>query len=294
MIVSAETGGLGNRIKSWVSATRMAGDAAVYWPVTANMPARFNDLFANDVAVQDIPDGAQVYASWRLAIFPDDEANIPRRFAVVGGGAHPILRSMAKRLWALQGRPNDRYKYMVFAKKHSKTSARRDGRNIDFEYSRIPQALRDTYRPLFDRIAVNDSIAKRVTQWWTEFGGDDVVGVQIRTWRDDARRHRKYHLPAESRLDALLNSLQSRRIFIVSDSDDSIDALKEKLGPDRVLSYARATRRIDSWQSSNGVQEDLIDMLLLSRTHSILASYMSTFSETAWWLGGAKADVEVF
>jgi hypothetical protein len=40
--------------------------------------------------------------------------------------------------------------------------------------------------------------------------------------------------------------------------------------------------------------EDLIDMLLLSRCEELFASYLSTFSETAWWLGGAKAKVAVF
>jgi hypothetical protein len=40
--------------------------------------------------------------------------------------------------------------------------------------------------------------------------------------------------------------------------------------------------------------EDLIDMLLLSRTDRLFASYLSTFSETAWWLGGARANVSVF
>jgi len=38
----------------------------------------------------------------------------------------------------------------------------------------------------------------------------------------------------------------------------------------------------------------LIDMLLLSRTKRLFASYLSTFSETAWWLGGTTAEVEVF
>ena len=37
-----------------------------------------------------------------------------------------------------------------------------------------------------------------------------------------------------------------------------------------------------------------IDMLLPSRTQQMFVSYMSTFSEVAWWMGGASADVSVF
>ena len=48
MIVSTETGGLGNRIKSWVSAMRLDGHARAYWEVLPNMPAAFSELFVND------------------------------------------------------------------------------------------------------------------------------------------------------------------------------------------------------------------------------------------------------
>ena len=88
-------------------------------------------------------------------------------------------------------------------------------------------------------------------------------------------------------------SAQSR-FLIVSDSDDVVAELGARFGAERVLSYPRKTARNASWQSVAGIAEDLIDMLLLARTERLLASYLSTFSETAWWLGGARADVEVF
>ena len=37
-----------------------------------------------------------------------------------------------------------------------------------------------------------------------------------------------------------------------------------------------------------------IDMLVLARTRTMFASYSSTFSEAAWWLGGATASVSVY
>ena len=43
-----------------------------------------------------------------------------------------------------------------------------------------------------------------------------------------------------------------------------------------------------------GIKEDLVDMLLLARTQRLFASYLSTFSEVAWWLGGTTARVSVF
>ena len=80
----------------------------------------------------------------------------------------------------------------------------------------------------------------------------------------------------------------------MSDADEIIGELAGRYGARRVLQFPRATPRRDSWRASEGVREDLIDMLLLARTRRLYASYLSTFSEAAWWLGGARADVDVF
>ena len=165
MVVSTEPAGLGNRIKSWVSAMRLGADVRVYWPLSPIMPARFGDLFANDCEVDEVPDGAREYVSWRLVILPEDAAHLPRGFAVVGAGANRLVRGTGKLLWQLRGRKTDRYRYMVFPKKHSRRSARADARHIDFEYGRIPEYFRSVYCPLFDQIRVLPSIAERVSAW---------------------------------------------------------------------------------------------------------------------------------
>jgi hypothetical protein len=84
------------------------------------------------------------------------------------------------------------------------------------------------------------------------------------------------------------------RFFVVSDSDEVAPALRAQYGARRILEFPRHTARAASWQSVHGITEDLIDMLLLSRTQRLFASYLSTFSEAAWWLGGARARVAVF
>jgi hypothetical protein len=82
--------------------------------------------------------------------------------------------------------------------------------------------------------------------------------------------------------------------FVVSDSDDAVSQLQERYGRERVLHFPRSTARLDSWCSVEGVREDLIDMLLLARSSCLFVTYFSTFGETAWWLGGARAAVAVF
>jgi hypothetical protein len=148
--------------------------------------------------------------------------------------------------------------------------------------------------PLFRRIAVQPAIMARAAEWGAQLDAD-TIGVQIRTWRDYPRRYRKYHLPAVRRLVTLLDAAPPRsRFLVVSDADEVIGDLEARYGTERVLHFPRTTPRRDSYGLAEGAREDLIDMLLLARTRTLYASYLSTFSEVAWWLGGATANVAVF
>jgi hypothetical protein len=293
--VSAEVAGLGNRIKSWVSAMRLGNDVRVYWPVNHYMPAKFNDLFAGDCEIDTIAEGAETYAAWRLHLLPEDLEHIPAGFSVAGAGSNPLVRGIGKAWWKLTGSRSDRYDYMLFPKSYSPDHTRADARHIDLEYGRIPDYFKRVYVPLFERITPRPELQARADEWVSENINDNVVGVQVRTWRDEPRRYRKYHLPARKRLFSLMQACDpSARFVVVSDADEILQELADKFGKQRILSFPRRTSRNGSWQHVDGVVEDLIDMLILSRTQTMFASYLSTFSETAWWLGGAKGSVRVF
>jgi len=295
LVIASEIGGLGNRFKAWVSALRISPDARVHWPTNDVMPADFSQLFENDCGIGEIPDGAQVYASWRLHLEPEDLAHLPQGFTAVGSSTHPLIRALGKSWWSLTGRKNDRYRYMIFPKSHSRRMTRADGKHVDLEYERIPAYFRELYGSLFQQIRVRPEIMRRADQWARANLDERVIGVQVRSWRDDARRHRKYHLPAMKRLHALMrNAGGDARFLVVSDSDQVVLDLAREFGNDRMLKFSRSTDREASWAGPEGITEDLIDMLLLSRCHFIFASYLSTFSEAAWWFGGAKARVSVF
>ena len=97
------------------------------------------------------------------------------------------------------------------------------------------------------------------------------------------------------RLAKLLDAAPAKsRFLVVSDADEVIGDLEARYGAERVLHFPRSIPRSDSFRAADGTREDLIDMLLLARTRTLYASYLSTFSEVAWWLGGATANVAVF
>ncbi len=295
MIVSTETGGLGNRIKSWVSAMRLDGHARVYWEVLPNMPAAFSELFVNDCQVHAVPPEADIYKSWRLAVLPEDEKFLPKGFSTVGASTHPIYRGIGKAWWKLKGKPSDRYQYMVYPKGHSKHSTRSDARHIDLEYTRIPGEICSNYTSFFKQIKIRPEIINRVNTWADENLEKNVIGLQVRTWRDYERRYRKYYMPARKRLRHLLDkSDKNTKFLVVSDSDEVGPSLSKIYGKNRILQFPRSTKRLASWTSVDGISEDLIDLLLLAKTQQMFVSYLSTFGEVAWWIGGTKATVSVF
>ena len=102
-----------------------------------------------------------------------------------------------------------------------------------------------------------------------------------------------YRASDSGRWAKLASNVQWRRLVLLLLREIVVE-LRAAYGESRVLCFDRHTSRNASWQSVEGISEDLIDMLLLARTTRFYASYLSTFSEAAWWLGGAKADVSVF
>lgn len=58
------------------------------------------------------------------------------------------------------------------------------------------------------------------------------------------------------------------------------------------MSYPTRTTRGDR-NSTEGIQDALIDMLLLAKNAELRVSKLSTFSEVAWWFGQCNANVEI-
>jgi hypothetical protein len=58
------------------------------------------------------------------------------------------------------------------------------------------------------------------------------------------------------------------------------------------MHYPKRTA-VNDRTSREGMQDILIDLLLLSRNKHLVASYLSTFPELAWWLGGCQATVSI-
>ena len=91
-------------------------------------------------------------------------------------------------------------------------------------------------------------------------------------------------------------AIASGAAFLLAQTLDVVifDRLRARYGSERTLAAPRTTLRAQSWSSPQGIADDLLEMLLLAQTRRMFLSYLSTFGEAAWWLGGARAAVTVF
>jgi len=251
--------GIGNKIKGIVSAKRLVGCNRVFWSELdkAVFPTKNVNYYFPDLEEVDTMDGSYWRGSWRMGLKPGD---IPIGFAKTD-----------KYWWHYMNEP-------VFPIPHQ-------GLAIDMEYNRIPEPLKSEYSRIFSELRIADHILEVVDKASNNFDGD-TVSVHIRTWNtqtqdEDFKRHKKL-FSMESYL-AELDKYSDRKFYVATDDQNVIKTLKERYGDNRILTHTTGKPYLDT----------IVDLLLLAKSDKMVLTPFSTFSEVAWWLGGAKADVAI-
>lgn len=169
-------------------------------------------------------------------------------------------------------------------------------KTIDMLYEKTPQYFIDKYLKIIDNININPEILEYVNNFVKEWD-DEVLGVHIRTWWHDGNR-RNWHDDSlfETEIDKLPKSL---KIFLCSDNPNTIKYFTKKYD-DRIICHPQKLHDM-LLQNINvlGFHHDdiqfivdgFIDCLILSKCTTIIGSWWSTFTETAWWFGRCKANV---
>ena len=255
LIVVATKGGLGNKLKALVSAVRLSDSVAATYPT-------FGALFENEIPVfETIPPKCRVFSGWRFVLTPDDR--LPDDFASVAI-PEPVHR----------------------------VSATPVGRSIDLEYGRIPAELREAFLAAFAKLKVRREIemsVARVSDHWPR----DTIAVHVRSWEEsNFRRNTLFDL------ERFFHAVDERGpvpIFLSSDAASVIDDFRRRYGS-RVMTASDETAHLS--HSAFGEDDEIlvrafVDMLCLSRTDVLIGSYLSTFTECAWWLGGCRQEVVI-
>lgn len=90
----------------------------------------------------------------------------------------------------------------------------------------------------------------------------------------------------EKKITEILTQQSDSAFFLASDDSGTISYLKDKFG-DKIIIRDRELSR----STVSGMQDALIDMLLLGKTNKIFGSYFSSFSEMAAWFGGVDLEI---
>jgi len=154
-------------------------------------------------------------------------------------------------------------------------------RDIDFEYDRIPESVRTTYIRLLARIRIQPLLQKIVDEYAVRHFNGPIVGVHVRSWVD---AHDRKQLGIAETFHKAMQVERTRqpgtRFFVASDSVD----IKRTLDT-----------TFDGLPTPEGTaaQSPLVELLLLSRCTKLLGTYISTFTEMAWWFSACTMPVVI-
>ena len=154
------------------------------------------------------------------------------------------------------------------------------GSAIDFEYTRTPKPILDEYSKLFPELKISDLITDKVSAYKEANFDGSMVGVHMRTWYDC--KWRKDTLYSFETTVELMSEHKGSKFFIATDDVSVLKPLRDIFGEAKIVNYEP--------EPHCGF---LVEMLLLSECDHIIGSLLSTYTELAWWLGGAKSSIKI-
>ena len=263
IIVAANPGGIANRIKCLVSMWRLSEEFNkkfyLYWIKNKTCGASFSDLFENDFSE---------ISKEKLKEIPAEECFLSQTFRFI----------------TLTDEIPDK-----FAKVYPTTR----GNNIDFEFERIPQKVRENLLLYLKLLKPIKNIKYIVDHFAEKYDVENLVGVHVR--RDDFLYGKERLGDVSSnekffeKMKEILNNDPSTKFFVCTDSQETEDEFIKEFG-DKIIVYPKKNR---DRTTRIATQQGLIDLLLLSRTKHIVGTFRTTFTELAWWFGDCKAKVDI-
>lgn len=290
MIISTNTGGLSNRIKSLVSVMRYANivgtDCGILWKRLNDysknnhiLNCYYRDIF-NIKGVSNVCVSSEEYLYYDTlynshCLWITDRDNVPVNFNNFNSKC------------GVKFSTNDKHR-----------------RNIDFMYNKIPTPIIDAYKPYFQRLKLIPELEQKVNDFAINNFDEYTVSMHVRSWNRNGEKGRRDYLFDIAKFEKVMeekmeehfnqNYLGNCKFFLTTDSQEVKDYFtKESQYKDSIITYPRETSLNTSRDFKEGVQEDAIELFLLGRNNALIGSHFSTYSEVAWWLAGCPSDVTI-
>ena len=258
-IALRNTQGMCNRIKVFFSSLRFDADEKevvhLYWPIEGMLHKPFFDLFSFD-------------------LFMIDEHNE----AFQSKDATNEISIGKKRMWRLDVENGE--VPAGFTKAYPKTNTDKE-ECIDLEYNRIPDNVKRAYAKYFDALKPSKIVQARIDQLVLS---QKTVGVHVRLNGEWTAWNRARGSGTKQFIKAMRKYSKDTMFFLASCNEAVAEEIRAAF-PNRILELPQ--------KDYLGDVDAAADLFLLSMTDELIVTFGSSFSEVAWWLGGAKAKVKV-
>lgn len=283
MVIAIPHGGLANRLRLMASAHRIAKELgrafAFYWRPDRGCGCRFGDLF--DSPFDEI-DEAQLKAATPADYYhdkPNPQPEPGKHLIKVGSGISRFYRS-----------PHIIIHSCAFVAFEDETFV---GRNRG-----SPHWFRKEISAFHQRLRPVAEVAERVEQASQQLLTPQTVGVHVR--RTDHQLSQRHSTDEKfvAHMDAMIEQDSGVRFFLATDCPETERRFQERFGPRVGVYPKRSERKVTTLKgldrgTREGMQDALVDLLLLSRTRRILGSGASTFSWAAEYFSGEFGKVAV-
>lgn len=257
-IIMSKDMGIGNRIMFMFSCLRIfkPKDFTLYWPAEGWVTMKFFDIFkfdwdypvteSNEILKErniDLPAPLSFTEGWRLYIDKND--GLPR----------------------------------FFQKEYLDPP---HGYGIDLEYNRIPEKIKDIYRPYFKRLHPSDVVAERIAKVNLQENTVAVYMTNDTNWKD---------------LKVTNRNIDPKKYFREMDKyPENVNFYLSVRNPATLKDFTeRYGKRIITLPDKNCklMTDAAADLFLMSKCKEMILPYESTFCCLAWWIGNAEAKVSI-
>ena len=159
----------------------------------------------------------------------------------------------------------------------------------------MPPLAKQNYIPFFKQLKPIQEISNAIESFSKKFD-TNTISVHIRSWcrPNEYSRASKLFINGLKKFERQMLKYPNANFFLATDSSNVQNYfLNHPSFKDKVIIYNRSSKLENSRSLPLGIQEDLIELYLLSKNKTIIGSFNSTFTEVAWWLGGCTKNITI-
>lgn len=276
-IICVNRAGIGNRLRGLISAMRLSKllnrKLVLYWENNQYLGCDFNDLFKNRFSTISKENLEKL-----------KEKDISKVYRDVLGKDYNDYQCIILDTWKWVFLPGE------IEKGFNQTYASKEGNNIDFEFDRIPQNLREEILKELNTLEPTDEVLENVKSFEKKYKINQYIGMHIRRGDNKFTVDGREKISSDDKFIKIISDKPKEKFFISTDSVDVARKIFKQFQFGRIIYYPSEDKKRSQKES---VQEALAAIILLSKTKHLYGSFLSTFTEMVWWFNGCNIKVDI-